>query len=50
MKLKMLFAAAALVVSPALAMACPAHTEQAMSCADGMTYDHESNSCIVMSS
>ncbi|WP_306043452.1 hypothetical protein [Mameliella sp. MMSF_3552] len=50
MKLKMLFAATALIVAPALAMACPGHSKQAMSCADGMTYDHESNSCVVVAS
>ncbi|WP_190285441.1 hypothetical protein [Mameliella alba] len=50
MKLKMIFAATALIVAPALSMACPAHTKQAMSCADGMTYDQESHSCVLIAS
>lgn len=51
MKLKMIFAATALIVAPALATACPYHSEkQAMSCADGMTYNSETGTCVVMSS
>lgn len=51
MKLKMMFAAAALIVSPALATAaCLGHSEQVMTCADGLVYDAQSNSCIVQTS
>ncbi|MDJ0823708.1 MAG: adenylosuccinate lyase [Paracoccaceae bacterium] len=47
MTIKTVLTAAALVVAPALAYAegCSWHSQQAMSCADGMVYDSETNSC-----
>lgn len=35
--------------APLTAAACPTHDQQAMSCAEGSTYDAESNSCTVVS-
>lgn len=50
MTLKTLLTAAAFALSPALAMAaCYDHTEQAMTCADGTTYDADTKTCVVMS-
>ena len=46
MKLKLALSALALTLVPALSMACPMHEKQAMSCADGMTYDTASGTCI----
>lgn len=49
MKIKALLAATALVVAPSLvAASCSGYKQQAMSCADGMTYDSASHSCIVV--
>lgn len=51
MKLKMILAAAALFVSPTLALAaCSGHADQVMTCAEGMQYDTATNTCKVMSS
>ena len=41
---KTLIASAALLLSAALAHACPTH--QAMSCADGMVWDAEAKDCV----
>ncbi|WP_323769914.1 chitin-binding domain-containing protein [Antarctobacter sp.] len=50
MMLKTLIAAAALALSPALAIAaCSDHAEQVMTCADGTTYDATTKTCVVMS-
>jgi len=49
MTIKTFLTAAALVVAPALATACPAHDQAKMSCADGMVYDSASHSCKVIS-
>ncbi len=51
MTIKTLLAAAALTLSPALAMAAcyEGHEKQAMSCADGTVYDTATNSCKVVS-
>lgn len=53
MTIKTLLTAAALVaapvLAPTLALACPAHDQAKMSCADGMTYDSASHSCKVIS-
>lgn len=48
MTIKTLFAALALTVAPALAMAeCGWHTQkQAMSCADGMEYNDDQKACV----
>lgn len=51
MTFKTLIAAAALSLSPALAFAaCSDHSEQAMTCAAGSTYDADTNTCVTMSS
>ncbi|MBY6116410.1 adenylosuccinate lyase [Mameliella alba] len=51
MTLKTILAAAAIALFPALAIAaCFDHTEQAMSCADGMTYDTEKKACVLVAS
>lgn len=45
MTLKTAFAALMLSLAPMIASAaCPGH--QAMSCADGMVWDHETGNCI----
>ncbi|MBV2361256.1 adenylosuccinate lyase [Thalassococcus sp. CAU 1522] len=52
MKIKTLLAAAVLSLSPAVALAyCSGseHATQTMTCADGMVYDSETNSCKVLS-
>lgn len=49
MKTKTLIAALALTLAPALAVAqgCSySKQQQAMSCADGTTYDRDSNTCV----
>lgn len=49
MKLRMLFAATALAFAPGLAIAqgCGWHSDKtAMSCAEGMTLDPETNTCV----
>ena len=43
MKLKL--TVLALVLAPSLAMACPAHDQQAMSCAEGSSYDAATGTC-----
>ncbi len=47
MTIKTVLTAAALVVAPVFAYAggCSTHTQQVMSCTDGMVYDSETNSC-----
>ncbi|MGR3495054.1 hypothetical protein [Citreimonas sp.] len=48
--IRTIFAAATLVLMPALASAaCYGGHEQAMSCADGMVLDTETNTCTVVS-
>ncbi|QDY70230.1 adenylosuccinate lyase [Qingshengfaniella alkalisoli] len=42
----MVFISAALVFAPVAALACSSHTEANMSCADGMTWDTQSHSCV----
>lgn len=37
--------ALALVLAPSLALACPAHDQHAMSCAEGTSYDAASGTC-----
>ncbi len=50
MTFKALLTAFALVIAPTFAAAaCSGHTQQAMSCNDGMVYDSASNSCKVVS-
>lgn len=51
MKTKTLLTALALVVGPAFAAqaACSGHSQQAMTCSDGMSYDAATNSCKVVS-
>lgn len=49
MTIKTVLTAAALMVSPALALACPAHESAAISCADGTVYDSATKSCKVIS-
>lgn len=50
MTIKTLLTAAALAVAPAFAFAaCGGHSQQAMSCADGLVYDTESGTCKVVS-
>ena len=44
MKLKL--AVLALILAPSLTLACPAHEQQAMSCAEGTTYDAASGTCV----
>lgn len=48
MKVKTILTAAALTVASAISAyaSCPYHEQQAMSCADGTTYDSESKSCV----
>lgn len=47
MTLKTILTAAALTVTSAMAThACPAHEQQAMSCADGTTWDAGSKTCV----
>ena len=48
MKLKTILAAAVIAATPAFAFAegCSWSKQMAMSCADGMVYDHESNTCV----
>ena len=43
MKLKL--TVLALLLAPSLAMACPAHEEQAMSCVEGSVYDAATGTC-----
>ena len=52
MKLKMLLTTTALILAPALSAhaACSGHERQAMSCAEGSTYDEAKGECVVMSS
>ena len=51
MTLKTLFAAAVFALSPALVLAaCYDHSEQAMTCADGTTYDTETKTCVQIKS
>jgi hypothetical protein len=46
-RIKTILAAAALVAVPAIASAgCGWHSQQAMSCADGMVYDAATQSCV----
>lgn len=50
MKTKALLTATFLVFAPTLAGAtCLGHSQQAMTCTDGMAYDSVSNSCKVVS-
>ncbi|MCR8546325.1 carbohydrate-binding module family 14 protein [Salipiger sp. P9] len=50
MTIKTLLTAAALAVTPALAMAtCPSKQEVTMTCAAGQMYDAATNSCKVVS-
>lgn len=46
MKTKLILTIAALIAAPSLALACPMHTKQAMSCADGMTWDDKAETCV----
>jgi len=46
MMIKTFLSAAALVALPAVASACPAHTNQAQSCAPGMVWDSVQQSCV----
>ena len=46
MKAKLTLAALALVAAPTLALACPGHSKQVMSCADGMVWDDKSEACV----
>lgn len=48
MTLKTFLSALALTVVPTLtlAMGCSDHSQQAMSCASGMTWDAQSQSCV----
>lgn len=47
MKMKIALSAAALMLLPTLGMAMGCnHSKQAMSCAEGSTYDAESHSCV----
>ncbi|MCF3596205.1 hypothetical protein LZG00_19650 [Rhodobacteraceae bacterium LMO-12] len=43
MKLKL--TVLALLFAPTLALACPAHEQQAMSCAEGSAYDAATGTC-----
>jgi hypothetical protein len=51
MTVKTLVTALALVVAPTFAAyaSCSGHSQQAMTCSDGMSYDATSNSCKVVS-
>lgn len=45
--IKTLLAAAALAIVPALSFAaCSGHSEQAMSCGEGMVWDNETGTCV----
>ena len=44
--MKMKLAVIALVLAPSVAMACPAHEQQAMSCAEGTAYDSATGTCV----
>lgn len=47
MRIKTLLTALLLTVTPVLAVACPAHDDrQAMSCAEGHTWDTEQGTCV----
>ncbi len=47
MRIKTLLVAAALTTAPVLAQAeCSWSKQTAMSCAQGMVYDHDSGSCV----
>ena len=48
--MKTTLAAIALVLAPALAVACPAHEQHAMSCAEGMTLDMQTGTCVPQAS
>lgn len=51
MKTKTLLTALVLALAPAVSAyaACSGHSQQAMTCADGMAYDAATNSCKVVS-
>lgn len=44
--MKVKLAIIALCFAPSLAMACPAHEKQAMSCAEGSVFDSETGACV----
>lgn len=47
MTIKTLLTAGLLALAPVMSFAaCSGHTEQAMSCADGMVWDAETSSCV----
>lgn len=46
MKVKTTLVALAMTLTPVIAVACPVHDQQAMSCAEGTTYDPQSETCV----
>ena len=48
--MKTIFAILALTLTPSLALACPAHEQHAMSCAEGMVMDMQTGTCVPQAS
>ncbi|MDU8926487.1 hypothetical protein RXV86_03725 [Alisedimentitalea sp. MJ-SS2] len=44
--MKTTLAVIALILAPSLALACPAHEQHAMSCAEGMVMDMATGTCV----